>query len=139
MRFVRDEDGAVLVEFTLIMPIIFALIFFFIGAFQLLNQYQTTTFVAQASAASGARALDGTAGAIQNATQQATKAYQANSAAFVLGSTPSLGKITALDANGQPTSDDAAAKLLKVQVSATAAMWVPWLQPSITSNATATD
>lgn len=115
------------IEFALLAPLCVSMLGWGLDLYQQTMQVSAAQFTAQASAVIGARLLKQQPGNIAVATQAAQKAFTANRVAFILGSTGTLGTVSALDANGMPTSDDTAAVSLSVSVSATAASLFPIL------------
>jgi Flp pilus assembly protein TadG len=117
-KFSGDVRGVVAIEAAIVFPILIA---FAIGAFDLWQaSSQRTAVVTTAGniAAIGGRALKTSGPTGARAAVQS--AYDANISAglFTAGSVPSLGVVSVLDANGQETSDPAAAVAVAVTVSA---------------------
>lgn len=126
-RFRQNVEGVAAVEFAIIAPVFIALIAGATVIFQAEQQKSTATFVAQASAAAGARALaqGGALAQVQNAAQQV---FTSNSQLWIFGATPSLQSVT-LDVNNN----------VAVTVTATSSPVIPlpgFMTLSATSTAT---
>lgn len=114
-RLHRDEEGAVLIWFTMMILTIVGFVSLALEGAAYMNMQSSLQEVADAAALSGAKELDGAKGARTRATEKA-KTYLANNVAWsnIALSGTQIDTVTFLDGSGVQTNSDKDAAYIEV-------------------------